>query len=373
MTVTYYEELMQAFGCTVIDRIALGAFEGLPYDIELEGKGEGKQNYLIRFGLEGDLRPARDALRKQHIPYLRWHIDADAANDPVLVGVFRPPSDFYVKAGLRDILHAAKAAIDEADLHPPQNCPLCGLAGCDSYAFLNDSTRPTHAACLQSRLLLPEQDSVPVQKKKGYVPTGILGALLGAFVGALPNFAFVLNQGKIYWALYAFIPILSALVYRLCRGKASRLISGLSVLLASLLATFALEQVFYWLAYSTAKGYYVPIATSMASYFATTSFTQAVSDMLFCLIALLVGFFASTVILRRYANSGTRQDRIVRGSTFVRSSAFPIKPPADDAAASATDTTAETPETTDKHTSLTNMDLPKGEGAPDISDDQTDP
>lgn len=357
MTVTYFEEIMQEFGCHTLGRTAFGAFAGLPFDVELEGKSEGKQDYLIRFVLEGRVRPVRDALKKKGIPYIRWQVEADSDTSAMLVGIYRPPSDFYVKSGLYEILRAVQAAVAEAGLKTPETCPLCGLSGCDSYAFLNDAYRQTHAACLQSRLQLPPGDSEPVKKVKGYVVTGILGALAGAIVGGLPNFAFVLNQGKIYWALYAFIPILSTLVYRLCRGKASRLISGLSVLLSSLLVTFALEQVFYWLAYSASKGYYVSFATSISSYFATTTFTQAVGDMMFCLIALLVGFFASTVILRRYARGGTKVDRIVRGATFVRDSARPITPPADaedadttvpetgDASAAQSPGPAETPDT----------------------------
>ncbi|MGD9560070.1 MAG: hypothetical protein AB7V55_05630, partial [Oscillospiraceae bacterium] len=331
LTPLYFEELMAGFGCHSIGRTAFGVAGALPYSAELVGKAEGKQQFVFRFVLDGAAKPALAFLKEREAPHLRWQSEADAAGDgSVLVATFTPPSDFYAKAGIHGLLAQAQDAAAAGGLHTPEACPLCGQARCDRYACLDGAYRKTHAACLSARLRLPENDYTLPQKVKGNVFTGILGALLGAFIGALPNWAIALSRGQIHWALYVFIPILSAMVYRLLRGKASRAIAGVSVLLASLVAAFALEQVWYWLVLSHNLGHNIGFSVSIASYFSTHNITTVVREMLFCLIALLVGYFVSIVLLRRYAAGGTQPPRVVRGAGFVRESARPIDMPPED-------------------------------------------
>lgn len=314
---------METFGAKTSGDLAFGATEGFPYSVQLIERGEPPQ-LLFQFVLNGNTRKLAAGLKKKQLPFTRWFA-GPAKGGHLLAAVLTPPSEFYLKASITDLLAAATTAGAAAGLAPPQSCPLCHLPGCDAYAFLDEGYRPTHTACLGTRLALPQQDTRTKKTVRGHVLTGILGALLGAFIGALPIWAMALSKSTLYWALYVFIPILSGLCYRLCRGKANLNVAGLSVLLSSLLLAFALEQVWYWLLLSARYGINIPFSISISQYLKTHTLLITLREMLMCLVALLVGFVATTVFLRRYAAEGQVPPRILRGAGFIRATAMPIK------------------------------------------------
>lgn len=323
MTNLYFEELMQEFGCTVAEGVAFGAVDGYPYNVEQEG---GTPSTLVfRFAVNGSTKPAVSELKSREIEHLKWFAEEDDASG-LLVCVFSPPSDFYAKAGIHTALAAAVQALRANNLHAPDACPLCGTKNCDAYAFLEDGYRATHGACLRTRLDLPEKDAVPKATLRGNYFTGALGALLGAIIAVVPNWAQALTKGQVNVVLYAFIPLLSALVYRLFRGKSHRAYAGAAVLVASLVASFMMELFWYWLVLTDLWGRNVSFWQSIQTYFATHSLPSSVQEMAFSLLFLLVGYFASLIFIRRYTAGGEQQGRIQRGRTFVQASAQPTYP-----------------------------------------------
>lgn len=334
MTTNYFQELMQdGFHCRTIGPVAMGEWEGYPYSVEFS-RGN-PCVFSFRFVVQGTenapstARAVAKQLKEGDIPHTSWSSAHDTGHkeNSVLLARLVPPSDFYAKGDVHSVLLAAVAALHTAGLRPPESCPLCGLAQCDAWAYLDDGCRKTHKACVDTRLDLPTQDVTPPVRVQGNHFTGLLGALFGAFIGALPNWAQALSASKIHWALYAFIPILSALGYRLFRGKATRVYSWVVVLAASLLSAMALEQVWYWLYLTTTTGQPFSFSVSIPQYFATHNLGITLQEMYMCLIALLVGMFPASVFLKYYTDKGQVQGRTVRGAAFVRESVALMHPP----------------------------------------------
>lgn len=318
---------MGEFGAAARDGTACGARFGYPYSVEL-AEGTRVPEFTFRFVLSQSARPAWEALKKDPGPHTRWFHEPDAmGGGGVLGAVLRPPSDFYAKAAVHGVLGRAVETLRAEGLAPPEACPLCEGPGCDVHALLGDCFRPAHKACLDTRLALPEEDVVKPVRLRGFYLTGILGAILGALIGGLPNFALALSEGRINAPMYAFIPILSALVYRLVRGKASRNYSNIVVLAASLGAAFLLELIWYWLVQAAPLGYMVSFWATSAQYFATHTFALTLREMLISLICLAVGCIPAAFVLRGWARSGRTGGETVRGAAYVRQSAAPIRPP----------------------------------------------
>ncbi len=320
MTIHYFTEMMAELGFHTADCIAVGRQKDWPCSIEFE-KDAGNNRFVLRVAAGEKLRPVVKSLKGERIPHLRWLCEAGEGGE-TLVCVLTPPSDFYAKGNIHGALNAAVTALEGAQHTPPVQCPLCGSTGCDAFAYVEEATRPVHSGCLTTRLNLPEADVKTPLKIRGSYVTGILGALLGAAVGALPNWAQALSSGTISAILYAFIPFVSALLYRLFRGKARQLASGVIVLLSSLGVAFLLELVWFWLLATTQAGYNKSITATTAQYFAGHTIGLTLREMFYCLLFLLLGFLVAAVLLRRYAASGTTGGRLIRGAAFVRKTAF---------------------------------------------------
>ena len=313
---------MQEFGCHSKGGIALGEKDGLPYSAVLQHGADGDE-ILLRFAVDSGARALASRLKKEELANVRWFAE-NGKDGQALVALFTPPSEFYVKSGLHHLLHTLSQLKKEGGITPPAVCPLCGLGGCDSNAYLDDDYRPVHAACVKTRLKLPEDDQVIPARAGGNIFTGILGAFLGAVIASLPIFTFALNDGVLHWVLYAFIPILSALCYRLLRGRASSTWAGLLVLASSLLCAFVLELLWFWVLLSAQYQQTVAFAISLQRYFASHSFALTVREMLTCLLALLAGYMAASVLLRRYVQDGGVPRQVVRGAAFTRSTLVPL-------------------------------------------------
>lgn len=323
MTKIYFEELMRELGCRTVDDTAFGMANGYPFSVELLNTAE-PSRLRVQWVLRESAALALAALQQQRVQYLRWAAEADAGAGGALAAYLAPPSDFYTKALLRGTLKAGAAALAAAGNRVPEICPLCGLAGCDTLAFLDEGLRPTHAACLQDRLALPQKDEIPESKIKGNWATGVLGALLGAVVGAAPLFSMALSRHKLYAAFYAFIPLFSGLLYRLFRGKARRNPAGAIVIACSLLLVFFMELVWHWILLTEQQGLALTFWQAAANYLHNFQLLPTLYAMLLDLLFFVAGLFPAAIILRRYEGSGKVAQRPVRGAEFVRASAEPF-------------------------------------------------
>ncbi len=326
MTVNYFEELMNDFGGHAHKGAVFGLAAGFPYTAKLTSDGE-EQAIVVTFAAEGDVKAAAALLNGRNLSNLAFSVEPDPlTGGQILLARAALPTDFYAKAEVHSVFAAVPTALEEAGVAPYGTCAVCRQAPMpDAYAFVNGACRPVHRACLQTRLDLPEDDTVTPVKVRGNYVTGIVGALLGAFIAAAPNLSTAISEGRITSALYAFIPILSALLYRLFRGKANRNYAGLVVLVSSALAVFGLELFWFWLVQSATAGHYVGLAASAREYFAVYTFGGALREMLWPILFTVVGFFPAAILLRRYAATGATGGDSIRGARYVRESAFSEK------------------------------------------------
>ncbi len=323
MTKLYFEEMMTELGFRTVDDLALGLAEGWPCSVQMEDGG-----FTLRILASGVPVAAAKTLKDKNLPHTRWTAYKKEAGEEELgslVGRMNPPSDFYAKGCLHGALVQAPKALNAEGLHPPTACFLCGGQNCDRWVYADGVVRAVHQQCLDTRLNLPEKDSTIPAKVGGHYLTGILGAILGAGIAALPNWAQALSKGAIHPVLYVFIPVLAALVYRLFRGKARLLASGLTVLGASLGVSFVLELIWYWLVTVTASGANRPIAETTAMYFESHTIGLTLREMGFSLLFLMLGFFAAAVLLRRYVRAHSGKEQRVLGADTVRKTAFLLK------------------------------------------------
>ncbi len=321
MTRLYFEEMMESMGCIVQGYFAFGVAEDWPYSVELLDTG-GIAEIQVRFLAQGSTVKVAKDLKQKGAAHQRWHGENEETS--TLFCMYTPPSDFYVKAGLREILKSAADALLWQKLSTPKECPLCEKDGCDSYAYLNEDYTPCHTYCVENRLDLPDADHYMEKRTQGKVLNGVIGALIGAVIGALPIWVLALNQNTIYFALYVFIPILSGLLYRLLRGKASKNIGGISVLASSLTMAVGLELVWNWILLSYQTGRNLPFFETAEYYFASHNIILSVQEMLFNLVALVVGFLAALRFLSRYEDESNEVGGVIRGAAFIKNSAVPI-------------------------------------------------
>ncbi len=328
MTALLFGELMDAFGGHARGGLALGRRGAFPWSAELLSTG-GVPAIRFRFAAYGDVQRAASLLKDEKPDFVKVYTEPDSVTSGmVLVALAEPPSDFYTKSTVHSVLSGAEQALAAAGATPYELCALCHQPPQpDVFAWLDGDCRPAHMSCVITRLSLPESDYKTPRTVRGHYATGVLGALFGAFVATLPNLSQALNAGRISSVLYAFIPLLSALCYRLFRGRSNRNFAGLVVLAASLLAAFASELFWYWLAYSAAAGATATFATSTAHYFSMHTFASALGGMVWPLLFMMVGFLPATILLRRFFAGGATGGETVRGARFVRETAFRIEPP----------------------------------------------
>ena len=280
LTNTYFEELMENFNCHTEGKTAFGVVKCYPYSVEHD-RSTGNSVFIMRFGVDGSARSCLATLKESVGDYTKWSVEKDVhgGDGAVVIVTIEVPSEFYVKSTIHSVLAVVPDILSGAGRHPIDTCPLCGKGNCDTYAYLDDAYRVTHADCLEHKLELPANDRVEKPKIRGNYITGYVGAIIGAFIGLIPNWTQAFSSGRITPLFYAFVPIFSALIFRLMRGKADRIAAAVMVLTSSVLAAFVLELVWYWLVLTSQLGHNISLAQSTASYFASHTLVITFREM----------------------------------------------------------------------------------------------
>ncbi len=322
MTKRYFEEVMEELGYHVVDTVAASIAKEWPFSVQNTDAG-----LELRIVTCKEAKQCVKELKSKGHAHIAWRTEKDELQSTgyVLVASMSPPSNFYVKSTLHTALMDSIAVLTEHNYLPPKVCPLCEQASCDCWAHVEDECRPVHLRCLKDRLDLPQDDKKIVKKTYGTYWSGVLGALIGAAVAALPNWAQALSDGSVNQVLYLFLPFMAALLYRLFRGKANLVVAGITVLAASLLVAFGLELIWFWVTATNEAGYNISLAETTALYFEIYSWRLTFQNMAFSLLFLILGFFASSILLRRYVNARMVSEQVIRGSKFVNKSAFSIQ------------------------------------------------
>lgn len=205
----------------------------------------------------------------------------------------------------------------------PENCPVCGRAGCDAAIPKGPGCVPVHRACLEGNVSGAQVRSDDNLKNGSYL-LGFIGALLGMVVGILPTVLTILAMDRIYVLLFMFIPLASYAGYRLLKGKMnyaalifSILFSILGVFLLNFISSLWAVKEYYSLTISQMMELAVPAFTDMEVW----AEIAKSEDFLKCLIFVAAGIFLAWGQISRTGKTD------VKAARDVLSSAVPYAAP----------------------------------------------
>lgn len=177
----------------------------------------------------------------------------------------------------------------------PQNCPVCKQPGCDAYAYSRDGYVPVHAACVQQQAA---QSYAAVQDNEvnGSYGLGVLGAILGSVVGAIPTILIVIFFSRIVGILCALIPLGAFYGYKLLRGKMTKAVLPIIIAVSLLMvpAIYYITQACWIL---VEDGYFIPPMEFIAIALYVPG--EVIADMLIYFLFTILGIIIVSSTISR--------------------------------------------------------------------------
>lgn len=151
------------------------------------------------------------------------------------------------------------AALKQKGVRPDTTCGICGRPECDAVMFWDSHYSPVHTSCVHT---IENQAKEKVEKNEveGNYVAGIIGAILGAFVGVIPNLLTIILANSIWSLLFALIPICICFGYKLFKGKTNKFMIVLTIIL-SVLSVFLIE--FEVIVYMFISEYGIPFSDAV--------------------------------------------------------------------------------------------------------------
>ncbi|MPM94666.1 hypothetical protein SDC9_141814 [bioreactor metagenome] len=206
--------------------------------------------------------------------------------------------------------------LTEEGIGIPAACPLCREKGrsCDALALVGGGYVPVHQSCCRSRasegVTRAEQNDA-----YGSYLTGILGALLFGLAACLPTVLSIWFLDRILAVFYALIPLGAYYGYKLFRGKMNRAALPI-VIVVSVLALFAIEQMIFYLLIVNTYGVYLSVLDTVPFYFSVMTPGDIVSEMAGSFLFLLLGLWMTFRVIKR-TNRTKIQESVVQLESMV--------------------------------------------------------
>lgn len=170
-------------------------------------------------------------------------------------------------------------------------CPVCGGQNCDILLDWKGFYRPAHQSCVEP-VISAGVENAQNRIQNGSYLTGTLGALVGSFLGAIPSFLSIWLGNRVFAVLFALIPLGAYFGYKLARGKMTRLVTVITIVV-SLVQLFVLEQLIFYFAVVEAYKMYPSIFETVTYYFQYFTFSEIVASMGTEFLFLLLGIWIS--------------------------------------------------------------------------------
>ncbi len=219
MNLQQFAEYAQNVGLRVVGAGAFGTMGDFPVVASLNGGGSGN---LAVFVLAADpqlMKQNSKSLLKSLRTALKGTASVNTAADSITFNIAAKPQTLLQK--IQDTQNIALPILREYGITPPQVCRICGQGGCDSYAGVYGGYRPVHARCVQA---IGEKAQAEYQhnEQNGSYARGILGAVLGGLIAAVPNLLTIWFMEVMYSLLYALIPLGAYFGYKKLGGKMNK-------------------------------------------------------------------------------------------------------------------------------------------------------
>lgn len=211
------------------------------------------------------------------------------------------PKARATEAALDAVLFATVGLLRNNGLSSVSQCPVCGGQNCDILLNWKGFYRPAHQSCVEP-VLAAGVETAQHKIENGSYLTGILGALVGSFLGAIPSFLSIWFGNRVFALLFALIPLGAYFGYKLAHGKMNRLVTVVTIVV-SFIQLFALEQLIFYFALVDAYGIYPSIFASVAFYFQLYTFSDIVESMGMEFLFLLLGIWISWRLITQTGHS----------------------------------------------------------------------
>lgn len=283
MTQAEFQSMMAARGCRVLGNGAFGVYKGYPYSAQITPA----KRALVRleFKVEGKADKAFVKRLKGEVPKYCTPMAQNSKTSTFCINV--QERDGELEQSIWACLAAAAAAMQEAGLRPSDTCPLCGAAGCDATGYTAGYVN-VHRACVENQTQLTAQ-RVEDNRLNGNYFTGMLGALLGGLVGAIPAVLMRDFGSYLVAVLYALIPLGANYGYRLFKGKRNKAAFFITIVF-SVLDMFLMRLGMYFV-YVVGHYHMVPSLTDVVeAYFQSYGAAQIGPDLLFLALGLWIAW-----------------------------------------------------------------------------------
>ena len=340
MDFAQFSDFAQARGCRQVQDDAFGIYRGYPFAVHYKKGGKGQLTATFKFGAK-----APKSLLKEMRAALKPYGAAPMSYAPDRMGFLLSGKD-----GVDENFDGALSALAElfaaAGVTPPAACPFCKGQGCDTLAFVGGGYVPVHRTCLD-RVLGGSAAAARHSMQQGNYFTGILGALVGGLVGALPSLLTIWFASRVFALLFALIPICAYQGYKICRGKLNRVATVVTIL-SSILPVFALEQILFYLSVVDYYGIWPSIFSSMVLYFQIYTLGDMLASMITELVFVALGIWISWRMITQTGGAALQGVQYVSATTapYAGPGVAPasVQPPAPQAAPGVIPTEAPLPE-----------------------------
>ncbi len=207
-----YPALLEAVirqGFKIHGLAAFGVCGGYPVSVTQLNKNTAKVSISVHAAFQGNVKELRSRINE-------YGVVSGISGRLVTYDIRLRDMDMARFSG---IMTAAVTVLKNYGLTPPDTCCLCGAPGADAYMAKNGAPMcfdAVHLKCVNDAGISAR---VKAASNPGNYFTGILGAFLGAVVGAIPAFIALNFLGIISAWLFLLLPVGAYYGYKLLKGK----------------------------------------------------------------------------------------------------------------------------------------------------------
>lgn len=303
----------QSLGLSVQSRLVYGIKSGYPLFFQLNGNGQNVASVVLRVQLQNQLsKPQRKEIKA--LFKKRCIVGFIGHTLQLTITINSKNGDLSIcNAIMQDTLQFLQNNM----VSPAETCPFCKQDNCDSAVFYQGAYQKAHANCVGSAMG-KITENVKKNEDSGSYILGIIGALLGGIVGILPSILSIWFVERIYALLYALIPICIYWGYRLLKGKMTKGVIGITIIL-SIFFLFFMEFVLLNMAVYQEYGLLL-IRECFDLFMDPEVFTELLGDMATSFLFLVFGIIYSWRMIT-VTNSGMGTN-----AEFTMSTVLPLNP-----------------------------------------------
>jgi len=271
----------------VVEGRLVGVYEGFPFSAIVKDS-DSKFTITIDFALERQINTKTFRQIKKELPK-KSQILNNVANS--LTVIVQSSDSMTAHNLLNDTLKTVISNFTTAQnpIKTMEQCPICRKNECDSIALFNNKFRKTHRQCVLEKNT-KEVELAEKNETSGNVLLGVIGAILGAIVGCLPNIITILFFNYHFGLLYIVIPLISYQGYKLFRGRRGY-VASIVVSLCSIAAFMIMAPGMTFIV-KIIRGYSANIIFEVVHYYTNTTITNMIVDNWFGALFLVIGIFS---------------------------------------------------------------------------------